>query len=410
MSKRNLILIIIAIVALVSIAGYLIFSRSSTTTPDTQAGVDSTGFPISGNNPLNGLVDREDTNATSTNGGGTPAKLLGGVKNVSEKPAVNGMFFKKNNQVTVKYLQRDNGNIYEHDVRSGNAIRVSNTTIPLLQETLWSNPNRGILRYLENGVQTIQSYSFSLGTTSSTTPEQKLTGITLPEDISSMTLSPNKTRMFYLLAEGQGVIGTLANVDGTKASIAFRSPLKEWQPQWATDTLITLTSNASSQVPGYLYFLNPSTGATQLILSGIRGLTTLTSPSGTSVLYFDAADNSLNIFDTKKNASVKVSLATLPEKCVWSAKSTRIYCAAPGSALTGELPDAWYQGIRSFADTIWEIDPATGVATIVSGLRSIHGGSIDAINLVLSPDEDYLLLSNKKDYTLWTVTLPRSIN
>ncbi len=62
---------------------------------------------------------------------------------------------------------------------------------------------------------------------------------------------------------------------------------------------------------------------------------------------------------------------------------------------------SWYQGKVFFSDSIETINTKTLESKTVLDLQSESGGAIDATNLKLSSDENYLLFMNKRDLSLW---------
>ena len=154
-----------------------------------------------------------------------------------------------------------------------------------------------------------------------------------------------------------------------------------------------------------MYELNPSTKSLTDVLSNINGLTTLTSPNGKLVLYSNDG-LSLSIYNIATGATNTLGVKTLAEKCAWNADSSSIYCAVPRNINSAQYPDAWYQGEVSFSDEIWQIDVASGNATMLVDPLTIAGGQdIDGIKLAVDSGENYLFFVNKKDSYLWELAL-----
>ena len=108
------------------------------------------------------------------------------------------------------------------------------------------------------------------------------------------------------------------------------------------------------------------------------------------------------VFLNIKNGEVnELSLQTLAEKCVWSAKNTYIYCTIPRTITNARYPDDWYQGRVNFEDSIWQIDTLTGANKLLVDTVQ-QKNSLDAINLNLDPEEKYIIFTNKTDSKLGT--------
>ena len=296
--------------------------------------------------------------------------------------------------------------------------RISNTTIPKVAEAFFTTKDSVLMRYLNTNGELIETVFGSLSTstpsTSTSTPSteelfSELQTTFLFPNIQQLAVSPNKSKIFYTTEFNTGAAGILANPNGTSKTNAFESPIKEWLVEWSTTTVVTLTTKASAQTPGHLYFLNPNTGAQQQILRGDKNFTTRTNSNASFVLYSKAISGripTLHIYDVKTSSSTPItSISTLPEKCVWGKKDAQtVYCAVPTNPPQGEYPDVWYQGIVSFSDKLWKINTTTGESQLLVDLKEITDRDIDAFNLSLDPNETFVLFKNKTDLTLWSFT------
>lgn len=318
--------------------------------------------------------------------------------------------------VVARYIERGLGHIYETNMSTLKEERISNETRLKIYEAVWGNAGSGVaIRYLNgDSNDIIQTYSMVLrDIKNATTTEEgrrvESDGVFLPENISDVAVSQEKgDRMFYVIPVGDSSAGITVGFDGKKQAQVFDSPLKEWLSFWPNNKLITLTTKPSQNVPGFMFFLDTQTSKTTKILGRINGLTTLTSSDGKNVLYSESKSGGIDlyIYDVAKNSKTKLSLATLPEKCVWSKlKKEVLYCGVPQTAPSGGLPDNWYQGVVSFSDDIWMIDIATGITTMLVSPQKVAGEEIDLIKPLLSPDESFLLFVNKKDSLPWSLKL-----
>jgi hypothetical protein len=72
----------------------------------------------------------------------------------------------------------------------------------------------------------------------------------------------------------------------------------------------------------------------------------------------------------------------------------------------GLYPDDWYRGEVSFSDQIWKINLNDGSTNmLIDPILIPDGEDIDATNLALDANEDYLFFINKKDSFLWELGL-----
>jgi len=269
-----------------------------------------------------------------------------------------------------------------------------------LQTALAMSPLTGSYDAATRAAMNADCAAIQAAASSATVKPVALKGKFLGAGILRGATSPDGSQFFFLAPAKQGVIGVIVNADGTKPRNVFSSPITEWMPQWVNKTTIAMTTLASDQAPGYLYFLNPTTGVFTKILGPIQGLTTLTDPSAQNILYSQSANQSFttHLYTVATGATADIGLATLPEKCVWQ-DTKMIYCAVPQNITPGDYPDNWYQGTVSFTDDLWSINISTKVTKDILSPSQLF----DMIHLGTSPDGSYLYFINKTDGTLWSL-------
>ena len=308
----------------------------------------------------------------------------------------------------VRYVDRITGNIYQTFLDKLSERKFSTTIIPKVYESVFGNKGSSVLmRYLKADARTIETFLGGIPkeVLGADTEINEIKGIFLGDNITDLSLSPDSTKIFYLLNVEEDAVGTILNLADNKKTQVFDSPFTEWLSFWPNASMVTLTTKPSAVVQGHMYVLNPTTKSFTRALGDIYGLTTLTSPNGKLVLY-GGSDLALNTFDIIKKTITPIGLQTLPEKCTWNNASDAIYCAVPTSISGGQYPDSWYQGEVSFTDQIWKIDTLTGNTTIVSDPSlDTNGEEIDGIKLALDASGKYLLFVNKKDSFLWKLDL-----
>jgi hypothetical protein len=410
MSKRTIIIVIIALLLIIAIAGYLIWVK---TTPDTMVDTPTVGTnPFGSSNDTGTIVGQKPTTDTSTSTVFTnnQTKQIALVK-IVDAPTGGGAFVQANNTTDIYLIDKASGNTFSFNPTLRVLARLSNTTLPRISQSLWTTDGKSLIaEYLDdNGVLKTYSAQFVPGqmASSSKLAEIILQGKFLPPNISALALSPSTAKLFYILPTDSGSDGYIANIDGTKATKIFTAPLAEWLVSWPQEGTIVLTTKPASSVPGHVYSLNTKTGGLSELIGGPNGLTALLSPTGSKVAYTDDS-NRLQIYSPSTGATLTTSIFTRTDKCVWSQKEKdSLYCAVPATIPSGNYPDAWYQGLVSFTDSFVKINTVTNSATIISKPADEYNQNIDATNLSLSKDERYLLFMNKKDYTLWTLNLEK---
>lgn len=346
-------------------------------------------------------ADAGSAAATSTSGG------IGGAS-AAKKPVAPATEF----ATAVRYVARATGNIYQTFADKIDERQFTSTVIPQVYDAYFgANAQSVVMRYLKSDGITIETYAGSLPKevlAADSTESNEITGSFLPEGITSLSLSPDLSKIFYLFGVGDTAAGVTAETLGDKKSQVFTSAFTEWLSDWPAAGMITLTTKPSGGIPGYAYALNPDTKSFTKILGGINGLTTLGSPDGKYILYGDDT-LSLDLYNTKTKTSTSLPVRTLPEKCAWSRVSSSLYCAVPGAVPGGSYPDGWYRGEISFSDDIWKIDlDANGNATanMLADPSTVPGGEvIDGTKLALDKTENYLFFVNKVDSYLWELEL-----
>ena len=293
--------------------------------------------------------------------------------------------------VSVRYLERATGNIYETNLQSLQKNRLTNTTVIGVHETVWHvGGSEVLLRYL-NKNDVIKTFTGTISSpTGSVGGVGQLDGVFLDDDIPYITTSPNKTEILLLSQTKTGISFITAEFNGGNREPVAVSPFSEWIPQWFDVDTFSVTTKASALAPGFLYFVDLSTGVFEKIIGDINGLTTLTNKTGGTILYSESKGRgfTLNTVTTANRIKDQLSVNTLPEKCVWSTLRPSIaYCGVPITITNGNYPDVWYQGLVSFSDNIWEINVERNTVRFLISLPTTAREEIDLINPVLSDHE-----------------------
>lgn len=331
------------------------------------------------------------------------------LRKISEFPVSGATFVETKNGSVIRYMDRATGNIFDTETDSLIQERISNTTLPKTQNLSWlSNGNSFIAQYTNNGEDITNFYGI-LKSDTGTSSIKTLDGSFLNSKMDNISVSPDQSKYFYTLPNlSLGSIGTVSSFDNLKKSQIMDSEVGEWLSSWPRDSFVVLTTRPSYETVGFAYLLDTKTGSQAKIIGGKNGLTVSMSPDGENVLYTESKNDSfvLNVLN-KKKGSYTTSPGTLPEKCVWSRKNTGIvFCAIPENLPNGNYPDDWYKGEFFFKDYILKLDLINETATMIENISEENGGlQIDAFNLSLDKNEDYLMFSNKLDYSLWSLRL-----
>src|SRR3989339_198817 len=345
---------------------------------------------------------------------------------LAQGPVAGAINVSREGKTYVRYVLRENGFIYEVDPETGVSNQLTNTTIPRIYEAYFGNSgNTVILRYLTRDelsrLDVIKTYLANLelptNGTSTTNIVGTLRGEYLPDNISALSISPDKKNLFYLLPIPEGVSGTIVPLQSTQqAKEVFRNSFGEWLPQLLDNGTVLLTTKASADVPGYSYIYDPKNKTLERMIREKNGLTTQANSSGTLVIYNEniAGNFTLGLYNNKVISSADsdaqneapIPLTTLPEKCAWGTVHHTLYCGAPLSIGNVKIPDEWYQGITTFSDLFWMVNTDTEEISLLADPKDEPKRSFDVIVPFIDNKESFLFFVDKNDSSLWSMRIP----
>lgn len=329
----------------------------------------------------------------------------------------------------VRYVSRENGNIFEVDPLSGVTTQLTNTTIPRIYEAVWGNGgNSVVLRYLVHDPlsrqDTIKTYLANLilpitqaSTTSSQPQIGSLKGDFLPDNISAISVSADGAHLFYLLPIQEGVSGSIVSITTLGTREVLRSSFSEWLPELLNSGMVVLTTKPSANIPGFSYLYNPLNKTFSRLIREKKALTTNAEGGGNRLVYGEnvSGNTVLDLYDTKGFLNddgetihtEPLQLSTLPEKCVWAKNHIRLFCAAFSTPAKAEIPDDWYQGTLSFSDTFWTINTDTSeIMFLVDPSKEKSAmRNFDVFTPFTGGDEKHFFFIDKNDATLWSMHL-----
>jgi hypothetical protein len=395
MKKKIITLIIVVVTLSALVAGWFVYqtlTAPESVEPDEYSPTDTSPFFPSGGGNTTGTV------GTSTSSGGTPFSPIQSTQRlrmVHIKPVVGATFvLSKTGSTTIRFMESETGHIFERNNETGEVLRLTNTTIPHIQNVVWGeNASTTVLQYLQDNADTIETF---IGTIE---PEQEVSGVGslvgsfLPNDISFVSISPDTQKVLYLLEESGNLNGyTYTFKDGSVRNI-FTLPLTEVIPQWVTDTTILLTTRVAHGLPGYTYQIKTTGLGFSKLLGPVSGLTSLSDGLISYILY--AREDVLFVHTLATGVSESFGLKTIPDKCVWSTKNTTtVYCAVPQTLLGNMFPENWYQGKLQTEDALWKLDVAEKTSEIIFNPET-EGLSFDVDTLSIDPDETHLLIHDR---------------
>ena len=351
----------------------------------------------------------------SSSGGGLFGGLFGGTGSTNDsvsmgsaaktaEPTLRQLYnlpisgFTKRQGDAVRFVDRATGHIFEKTLPDGATTRINQTTVPRVHNAVFVNDGTAVIRQYVDASERIASVYTRI---SSSEP-----GEPFPGSIRDVTVSPDGDQIAILEETSAGSILHIAAQDGSSQQTLFESLLRNWNIQWAGDTIL-ISQKASGSLVGSAFTINVSSGVQRLVLQQLTGLSALLSPDGAHVLY-STTKNGVPVLSVK-NLSTGVATvltgATLAEKCVWHPEKFFVYCAFPDQLPNVSYPDAWYRGEVHFTDSIFRINIESGQTEYVFSPSSTSGTSLDIKSLALHADGSVLFFINATDQTLWSQTV-----
>ncbi|KND46881.1 MAG: hypothetical protein AB199_00415 [Parcubacteria bacterium C7867-004] len=304
-------------------------------------------------------------------------------------------------EVEVRYIERQSGNVFSFLVHDRLLTRISNRTLPGVQEAAWtSDGKRAFAQFLtraNDGTEHVDTYSLP-------TDGSENDGYFLEQNLSQIIVRGTST-VFSLLPSSNGSTGTVSAPDGTGTATVFTSALAQLRASFSGGDFV-LATKASKELDGYAFLVSRANGSFVRLLGPLRGLTTLADPTGTSVLfsYVDKGTLYTQIMNIATRTVTPLPLATIADKCAWEAGGRGVYCGVP-TTLSKASPDDWYQGAYAFTDRLWRVDLDTRLATLIVDPLQVGDVEIDAVALTVDRESDVLIFTNQRDGSLWSYDL-----
>ncbi len=416
--KKILIIIISLFIVGVAFLAYNFFFKTAEVANETG------NLP---NNPFGNFFPTENVPSNSE----TPAEQLPNstlpnipkLRQISALPVSGSTIFQRtasstsatSTETVYRYVERATGHIYEMLTTEQSPRRISNTTIPKIYKAHFlNNKDKIVFQFLDRfeNIDTYVAEIKQLPANEISEEKTTLDGVFMRKNILHLLTSPDGKNLFSLVGNSTSnspykLIGnlSLSSNPNTEKQI-FSSYAAEWIPEWVSSEVIMFNNNASYNAFGYLYSFNTRTRAFEKVLGPINGLVSRVSPDTKKVLYSltNNGRTELRLTDLTSKKTFVLPNATIAEKCVWGRDSKIVYCAIPNNFFGSNYPDIWYFGEVSFNDSLIKIDVAE--QTTETLLNSSDFSTLfDMTDLKLSPKEDYVLFTNKKDLSLWSLEI-----
>lgn len=234
------------------------------------------------------------------------------------------------------------------------------------------------------------------------------TELPLKKGLESPAWINNGTNIFYKFYSPDPPERSLnvSNPDGSswKKLAATDVPFLDVAPLGTSGDLL-LWNRGSALEETLLRAINTATGEVSTVFSGKYGAEYLPSPDGSRVLisHIDQKNGrelTLATINRTGGEYRSLGIPTLIPKVTWSKSGSSLYYAEPAPLPSGAtLPNDYYGSLRT-KDSFWRIDLETGNKQPVVPLEKITQ-SIDATDLVVDEEEQFLYFTNRYDGRLY---------
>ncbi|MHB8710298.1 MAG: hypothetical protein ACYC6X_01955 [Minisyncoccota bacterium] len=397
--RRTLIIVaIVLVLAGIAAAAYFYFFARSPRVAVAPTG--SMNLPTAGQGTTTPIAGETNTGASAN-----PVPVSARLVKISAGPVVPGEAVvdipaknaSSSPDVAIEYIERQSGNVYSYLVHAATLTRTSNKTIPGIESASWlPDASLAFVRYLSGtDFSTINTYAL---------PADGSGGFFLPQDLADIAVS--ETGVLALASGVNGSTASLERVDGTHAATAFTTPLSMLRVSFAGKGRYLAFTKPSATLSGDAFLV--SAGNFSRIAGPLDGLVALASPSGKWVLVSSTLSSGMQmeLVNTATGDVLPLPVATIADKCVWTADGSAVYCGIPMSPPANyTYPDDWYRGVAHFSDRIWRIDVAGRYAQLVLDFSKMTNDSLDAEALAVDPANSVLTFMNKNNGSLWSYSL-----
>ncbi|MHB1316606.1 MAG: hypothetical protein ACYCZW_01980 [Minisyncoccota bacterium] len=322
------------------------------------------------------------------------------VRLISNEPVAGSTFIPVEKGDMIRYIEKATGHIFDVPSFENTNTRVSNTTIPQIYQASFTENGSGfIAQYTKDG-DNIETF---YGKLTGDTQEKAVVGSILSPYITNIIVSPDGKNIFTLEKKSSGSEGYISTPDGKNKKLIWSSVLKEFIPQFISNTHVGLQSKPHSSAFGVLFDINTTNASNQILISNQTNLTTLPYINKPYILYSN--NDGLYTLETRSGLVTELSPQTFPEKCVWANNKVYIYCAVPKSNISAGSLYAWYRGELQYSDDVWEYNIQENNARRVVDLEKLAGRSIDISNISINKNDSLLLIQSKTDGSLWTIKI-----
>lgn len=443
MNKKTAIIILIFLVlgAIGTVSYFLFFSNQN---QSGDSGVNIPEQPTSNFFPDSEDIDPQDQNNNNdNNNNNNDFQNIPTLRQISENPVSGFVIFDETSTSTnelinntgegdattteeivetktiYRFVNRSNGNIFETNSKTMSVDRISNRTIPKIQESIFSKDGQDVIhRFLGSSdnintvfVKILEDNNQENSATSTDDNEDNnenffdLEVANLTKNIKDLGIHSNGL-VFYTIENQSNLLGYLFDVDTASEQRGFiNSDLTQVNIEWFKDNSVLIGTKPSDYSNGLLFEYNIDNQDRVKIMDAGSGFNFITKEGTDNIVYSNYIGENLESYylNTETGEEVDLRMSTVvSDKCAWSNISNDvIYCAIPNNISGPGYPNLWHQGRVSFNDSLYIVDVKSGSKIELEGLE----GEFDIKNPQVSDNDEYITFINKKDLTLWSLDI-----
>ena len=335
--------------------------------------------------------------------GGKQATTTPAAWRVSTTPAAAISISTQGGRARALIVERVSGNVFSVDPLTGEAVRITNTLLPMIYDALWINESDVLLRSMnDRGLMT--TFLGHLRAASSS-PTGEMVGEYLEVGISAVAAKPDGTSFFSIYPTTEGYAGVTKSADNFNEKRVWDSVTGGWRAQWSGNT-IKLFQDGAQGVYGSVYSVEPTQRTSRPLLQGIAGLSAAVRSDELASIYSESYVGSFSTYLKTPAGTRTLPIRTLGEKCAWSPQNpTMAICAVPENLSEEALPDAWYTGSIHFNDTLWVVHADTGEVRELLNPGTFFGIPVDVKNPSIDDSGLFLTFIDANNSTPWLLRI-----
>jgi hypothetical protein len=426
-NKKELIIIVVITIIFLIVVGVLFYFKNKST-------INGTGGSISNKGNSNSLysknINQDNSNNQNTNNTNTTDNTYyykEGLIKIWDRPVAGYGFYNKKGSLDniLLFVDSDTGFLYQKNLSepTSTPTQITNSSYLNAREAYFINVSgqeKVILQYSANN--TIKSIIANVPDYYNV-PSNLENVIALDNNITNISISSDFSKMAYIVTKSKitnskkDLFSDWYLIDSNGRNKIYSSELSSWKLQITNSEYIYAYNDDTAIEKSNLYKLNINTNSLIQIYSGHTGSSFLISDN--SVLSSVFTSNGLKIYKDQNffgntfsdNNLSDLSFKTLTNKC---SLGDIIICGVPKDIKNYDsgLPDAWYQGLTSWQDSLYVVnnDYPSGQMLFDLNLDGGVNDSFDLKNIEVTKNQDHVLFINKNDGSLWSLNIGNILN